>query len=460
MTPEARRLHVLYGIARTIAHGGERTRLIKKGLEQASVGLCADHGLVDLGERARMPGRITHGSQDLVVSRAVLDAVLRRHESVVDSENGYHAVAAPLLAVGRSFGFIYVRRSEPAFNNDDRAFLELTAHLMTLAIMQDEREARRERVAQPPASATELLGDSQPVAILRERLGRFATARDTTVLIRGESGTGKGLVARRLHALSPRADGPFIAVNCAAMPDTLIESELFGHEKGAFTGAGHKRGKFALAHGGTIFLDEVGDLSQSAQAKVLRVVEDHEIQPLGSEETLEVDVRILSATHKSLEDEIAGRRFRQDLYYRLAVAELVVPPLRERGDDILLLADMFLQRAAVRNGRRVRGFSTDARDVLSHYGWPGNVRQLANEVERALLLADGDVVELDDLRARLMAIDSGPVTARRTFADAEREALQRALDSANGSIRGAARTLELSRNTLYRKLRKYDLIHD
>jgi Nif-specific regulatory protein len=353
-----------------------------------------------------------------------------------------------------------MKRKAPAFTPEERAFPDITAQLTDSALSQSDREGHLQRVVETSLGGeAEFLGHTPPMAALRERLQRYAAARDITVLIRGESGTGKGLVARQLHARSPRTDGPFIAVNCAAIPDTLIESELFGHEKGAFTGAARAvRGKFALAHGGTIFLDEVGDLSPSAQAKVLRVVEEREIQPLGSEDTIEVDVRILSATHRSFEDEIAAGRFRADLYYRLAVVELIVPPLRERGDDIVLLAETFLQRAALRLGRRVAGFTTAAREVLRRYGWPGNVRQLANEIERALLLSDVDAIDLDDLRARTTTEARAPLAAPpRTFADAERELLQRALDEAGGNIRAASRTLEISRNMLYRKLRKYNL---
>jgi transcriptional regulator with PAS, ATPase and Fis domain len=392
----------------------------------------------------------------------VLDALIHRRESVLVAEGGQHAVGAPLLAAAQPLGFLYVMRKAPAFTIEDRAFLDVTAQLVAAALTQGEREGRLLRVAEALRETDdEILGATEPLVALRERMHRYAASRDTTVLIRGESGTGKGLVARRLHAHSPRADGPFVAVNCAAIPDTLIESELFGHEKGAFTGAARAlRGKFALAHGGTIFLDEVGDLSPSAQAKVLRVVEEREIQPLGSEETIHVDVRIVSATHRSLEDEIAASRFRADLYYRLAVVELVVPPLRARGNDVVLLAEAFLRRAAQRLGRRARGFTPAAHEVLLRYGWPGNVRQLANEVERALLLSDGDVVDLDDLRAR-MAGDARPsVATAGTFAEAEREVLQRAMSEAGGNIRAATRTLKLSRNTLYRKLRKYKLIRE
>jgi DNA-binding NtrC family response regulator len=460
---DARRLRLLHDVSRLIGSGDERDDLPSKVLERAIAGLGGENGLVGVVERPGSLRRIACRKPDKVLPHAVLEAVLRRSESVLVAEGGQHAVGAPLLAGTRVLGLIYVTRKAVPFTIEDRAFLDVTAQLMAAAMNHGERENRLLRVAEALREPDdELLGDSEPLLALRERMYRYASAHDTTVLIRGESGTGKGLVARRLHAHSPRADGPFVAVNCAAIPDTLIESELFGHDKGAFTGATRAvRGKFALAHGGTIFLDEVGDLSPSAQAKVLRVVEEREIQPLGSEQTIDVDVRILSATHRSLEEEIAGGRFRSDLYYRLAVVELTVPPLRARGDDIVLLADVFLQRAAVRLGRRVQGFTPAAREVLLRYGWPGNVRQLANEVERALLLGDADLIDLDDLRAR-MDRDTGAVVvpAGRSFADAEREVLQRALDEADGNIRGAARALEMSRNTLYRKLRKYKLIGD
>jgi len=457
---DADRLRLLHEVSRVIGAAGERDELAGKILELAIAGLGAEYGIVGLVERSGSLRRIARGRREVVLGPAVLEAVLQRRESVLVGEGGHCAVGAPVLAASRVWGLFYVARRAPAFSPEDRAFLEVTAQLTGAALRQGEREGRLQRVAEASLGAdAELLGTTPPLAALRERLQRYAAARDTTVLIRGESGTGKGLVARQLHKRSPRTDGPFVAVNCAAIPDTLIESELFGHEKGAFTGAARAmRGKFALAHGGTIFLDEVGDLSPSAQAKVLRVVEEREIQPLGSEATVEVDVRILSATHRNFDDEIAAGRFRADLYYRLAVVELMVPPLRDRGDDIILLAEAFLQRAALRLGRRVAGFTTGAREVLLRYSWPGNVRQLANEIERALLLSDVDTIDLSDLRARTATDARVPVAvAARTFAEAERELLQRALDEADGNIRAASRTLEMSRNTLYRKLRKYQL---
>jgi Nif-specific regulatory protein len=460
---EARRLRLLYEVSRMVGAGGERSDLAGRILERAIAGLGGEAGLVGLVEQPGRLRRLAGGNTALVLPPLVLEAVLRRRESILVAEGGQHAVGAPLLSDAGVLGLLYVTRKTPTFTVEDRSFLDVTAQLTAAALSQGDREGRLQRVAEALREpVTELLGSAEPLAAMRERIDRYARAHDTAVLIRGESGTGKGLVARELHARSPRAEGPFVSVNCAAIPDTLIESELFGHEKGAFTGAARAvRGRFALAEGGTLFLDEIGDLSPSAQAKVLRAIEDREIQPLGSEQTIQVDVRILSATHRNLEDDIAAGRFRSDLFYRLAVVELVVPPLRARGNDIVLLAEVFLRRAAQRLGRRVQGFTPAAREVLLQYDWPGNVRQLANEVERALLLGDGELIDLDDLRARMKrdapaAQDAAP----RTFADAEREALQCALDESGGNIRAAARTLELSRNTLYRKLRKYKLIPD
>jgi len=389
----------------------------------------------------------------------VLDALLERRESVRTSENGMFAVGAPLLLPGRVLGLVYVMRWSPAppFDGDDRMFLCLAGHLVATALAQAQREgtlARAVEAARGPAQAPPLLGDSEPMRALRDRIERFA-ASDAAILIRGESGSGKELVARALHARSPRADGPFVAVNCAAIPESLIESELFGHDRGAFTGAGKAvRGKFALADGGTLFLDEVGDLGAAAQAKVLRAIEEGEVTPIGSEETLEVDVRVVSATHKLLEEEIAVGRFRSDLYYRLAVAEIAVPPLGARGNDVVVLAGAFLARAARRLGREVRGFTPDALATLPRQAWPGNVRQLANEIERALLLEDGEWIGLDDLRARTAAGEEGPP---RSLGEHERQLVQRALADAGGNVRAAAKALEISRNTLYRKLKKYGI---
>jgi Nif-specific regulatory protein len=302
----------------------------------------------------------------------------------------------------------------------------------------------------------ELVGASEPMQRLRRETQLYAAARDTSVLIRGESGTGKELVARTLHARSARSTGPFVVVNCAAIPETMIESELFGHERGAFTGAVKQvRGKLALADGGTIFLDEVGDLALAAQAKLLRALEYGEVQPLGSERVLEVDVRVISATHKDLEREIKAGRFREDLYYRLAVGKIDVPPLRARGDDAVQLAGMFLERYAVQLGKRIAGLGPAALDTLRRHPWPGNVRQLRNEIERAAILCDGAIVE--ELGVGVPAATSpapGPVP---TLEEAERRHIESALREHDGNILATARAIGVSRGLLYRKIARYGI---
>jgi len=274
------------------------------------------------------------------------------------------------------------------------------------------------------------------------------------VLIRGESGTGKELVAGAMHALSPRADGPFVAVNCAALPETLVESELFGHEKGAFSGAvKRRRGRFAMAHRGTIFLDEIGDLSLAAQAKILRVLEDGEVTPVGGDTAERVDVRLLAATHKPLESEIAAGRFREDLFYRLSVGELWLPPLRERGDDLLLLARHFLARAARRMGRPCPPLGPAAIEAMRRYEWPGNVRQLLNEMERAAILSEG-VIERLELRGGARAARREEPSwerlqsERSALDEAERQVILAALRRHGGVVARAARELGVPRTTL------------
>ncbi|HEU5162613.1 MAG TPA: sigma-54 dependent transcriptional regulator, partial [Thermoanaerobaculia bacterium] len=238
-----------------------------------------------------------------------------------------------------------------------------------------------------------LIGESEPMKRLEQQI-RSAGRSGSRVLIRGENGSGKEIVARMLHRQSPRAEQPFIAVNCAAIPDELIESELFGHKKGAFTGASEERkGKFELADGGTLFLDEIGDMSMRTQAKVLRALQEQQFQRVGGHQTIQVDVRVIAATNKELEEEIRNGTFREDLYFRLNVLPIAVPPLRERGRDILLLADHFLRRFAADSGQRPKRLSAAAEQKLLGYHWPGNVRELRNLMERLTILEAGEVID-------------------------------------------------------------------
>jgi DNA-binding NtrC family response regulator len=287
--------------------------------------------------------------------------------------------------------------------------------------------------------------------------GRAAKV-DSTVLITGESGVGKERVARLIHEESGRAHKAFVAVNCAAVTESLLESELFGHAKGAFTGATNDRpGLFEAASGGTLFLDEVGEVPTAMQAKLLRVLQEREVRRVGENQSRKVDVRVVAATNRNLLDEVNAGRFRQDLYYRLRVIELKVPPLRERREDILPLARMLLAEATERMGRRVASFSPQAADQLLRYPWPGNVRELGNAIERAVALCEGPRVEVEDLPEEVRAAppsllpDAGP----RTLEDMERAYILAVLARNEGNRARTAEQLDIGIATLYRKLKQY-----
>src|SRR5262245_30533720 len=305
----------------------------------------------------------------------------------------------------------------------------------------------------------EIIGESAPIARLKEQIALVAPT-EGWALITGENGTGKELVARQIHRKSKRAGGPFVAVNCAAIPEELIESELFGHEKGSFTGAlQRKRGRFELADEGTLFLDEIGDMSLMTQAKVLRILQQHTFERVGGTETLEVNVRVIAATNKNLEDEMAEGRFREDLYYRLNVIPFHVPPLRQRREDIGVLVDRFLDRYCGENGVPRKGISERALRGLQQYPWPGNVRELQNIVERLVLMTGGQVIDFEDLppqiaspqRERLRGYESEKLAeARAAF---ERRFLMEKLAENKGNISRTAEVVGLARESLSRKLR-------
>jgi two-component system nitrogen regulation response regulator NtrX len=314
----------------------------------------------------------------------------------------------------------------------------------------------------------EMVGRSPAMEGVRGLIGRVAPT-DARVLITGESGTGKEVVASAIHRMSPRAAGPLIRVNCAAIPRDLVESELFGHERGAFTGATERRrGRFELASGGTLFLDEIGDLSAEAQAKVLRALEGGEIERVGGSETIPVDVRILAATNKELRAEVAGGRFREDLFFRLNVIPLHLPPLRERAGDVPLLVDHFLARYRVKTGLKPPRITPAAMEALSRHSWPGNIRELANILERLAILHAGAEVGAAELRGVL--VGSAPAAADGAayrddddrglsdrLDDYERRLLEGALDAADGSVAEAARRLKTDRANLYRRMRRLEI---
>ncbi|MDR3671129.1 MAG: sigma 54-interacting transcriptional regulator [Holophaga sp.] len=306
-----------------------------------------------------------------------------------------------------------------------------------------------------------LVGNSHAMGQVFEQVAQAAPA-NTTVLIRGESGTGKELVARAIHYNSPRAEKPFIKVSCGALPETLIESELFGVEAGAYTDARQARpGRFELANGGTLFLDEIGELSLTTQVKLLRVLQEREFERLGGGPVTKVDVRVVAATHRDLEAAILDKTFREDLYYRLNVFEVFLPPLRERKTDILLLADHFVEKYTVAHGRDVRRISNSAIDMLMAYHWPGNVRELENCMERAVLVCEGGVIHAHHLPPTLQTAEASGTFLATPFQEAvasfERDLLQDALKSARGNRARAARLLQTTERILNYKVRKYGI---
>lgn len=289
------------------------------------------------------------------------------------------------------------------------------------------------------------------------------SATETSLLVTGESGTGKELVAREVHAESDRAGRPFVAVNCAAMPRSLLESELFGHVKGAFTDAkAARKGLFEQAEGGTVLLDEIGEMPLEMQPKLLRVLQERRVRPIGSHEEVPFDTRLIAATNSDLESEVEKGRFRQDLYYRLNVVQIAVPPLRERGNDILLLAQHFIESVSMRLEKRVSGVSSEAAKKLLEYDWPGNVRQLENCMERAVTLTRLDRILLDDLPEKIRTYEGAGCTSvdldpehLPSLEEVERRHITRVLAATSGNKTQAAKVLGLDRRTLYRKLERY-----
>jgi two-component system, NtrC family, response regulator len=281
---------------------------------------------------------------------------------------------------------------------------------------------------------------------------------DATVLLLGESGTGKELLARALHQLSPRSAKRFVAINCAAIPENLLESELFGYEKGAFTGANRQtRGKIEFADGGTFFLDEVGDLSPALQAKILRFLQERVVERIGGRGEISVDVRIVCATHQNLKKLIEEGRFREDLYYRLSEIVISIPPLRERHGDAALLAHAFMNKFSRREGRSVRGFKQEALDAIEAYSWPGNVREMENFIKRAVIMAEGTQIGVEDLGLQAETARAEPLNLRQVRDEAERTAINKVLSRVDGNIAEAAQLLGISRPTLYDLIKRHAL---
>ncbi len=332
--------------------------------------------------------------------------------------------------------------------------------------LKEENRALKEHLRSDYDIAN-IIGRSQPMKKLMDMMSMVAPS-EATVLITGESGTGKELIARSLHFNSPRKEKPLVVVNCASITETLLESELFGHEKGAFTGADKRReGRFMQANHGTIFLDEIGETSPTMQAKLLRVLQEKEVQRVGGEETIKVDVRIVAATNRNLEADVANGRFREDLFYRLNVMNLNVPPLKERQEDIPLFAQHFLKKFADKNRKTVKGFVPLAVDMLLNYDWPGNVRELENAIERAVILLTGEHITEKQLPLNITKkypdLSTSPIAAApvmdgtRSMEEIEKEAILATLKASGGNKSETARRLGITRKTLHNKLKNYGL---
>ncbi len=337
------------------------------------------------------------------------------------------------------------------------AFCALSSAALETASEISNLELRTTLAESQLASRTGILGSSPAVQTLLRQIEKVAP-RETTILIQGESGTGKELVARAIHRLSPRASRPFLALNCAAIAENLLESELFGHEKGAFTGATELRpGKLELAAGGTVFLDEIGEMPLPLQAKMLRVLQQRECERVGGRKVIPLDIRIVAATNRDLAAEVKQGRFREDLYHRLNVVSLRTPPLRERGEDIAELAHAFLARSAAAASRQVSGFTPDALAALRRHDWPGNIRELENVIERAVVLGDLPLVQLEDLPDSLGESQPDAPAFHRTVHDAKRQAIVDAWRLAGGDYKLAATTLGVHPNSLLRMIRNLNL---
>ena len=327
------------------------------------------------------------------------------------------------------------------------------------ALAAERLRAENAELRARAASDGQMIGDSGPMREILETIRKTAPTSGR-VLISGENGTGKELVARALHSESRRAEASFVKVNCAAIPHDLIESELFGHEKGAFTGAtAARRGKFEQADGGTLFLDEIGDMSLSAQAKVLRVLQEGELERVGGSETIQVDVRVIAATNKKLADEIAAGRFREDLFYRLNVVPIELPPLRERKKDIPKLVGHFLASACEGHGKRQKQIEQPAITLLMQHDWPGNVRELRNSIERLVILVEAETITADDVQAALPAVKQvksayrDGASLREMVSAAERDVILRALEQHDHHVSRTAAALQIERSHLYKKMR-------
>ncbi len=421
--------------------------------------------------------RIVLSGREAILAQDVKDNTQLAVFDSLGEMRAMSVICAPIHCDDRVRGLVHLYATNPdnALDEQDLDFTMAVARQLAIALdFVTERDslksgldqARNENKSLRSQLEHEqrLIGESSAMTSLRDRLNLIADT-DASVLIRGESGCGKELIARTIHLSSPRREGPFVCLNCAALNESLLESELFGHEKGSFTGATDRKiGRFEQADRGTLFLDEVGEMSPGIQAKFLRVLEGHPFERIGGRKAIQVDVRILAATNRNLEEAVEDGDFRKDLYFRLHVAELVAAPLRERRDDIPMLADFFLKRFVDKTGRMITGFTDEAMELLTSYDWPGNVRELQNTIERTVILCRNEVVrrsdiQLSSLAGRLShsepARQSTEEYEELSLADIERSHILTTLDHTDWNKSRAAQILGIERSTLDRKLKRY-----
>lgn len=450
MDDETQKLYV-------VSATGVRSREIKQiqvELGEGIVGWVAKYG---------KPFSTPDARQESAHKREIAEAVGYESKSIL---------CVPMRCKDRVVGAIEVinKIGNPEFTQKDMDILWLFANYAGVAVenarlygmvMRENSELRRELGGVHKTDPRELMGKSSKISELLNVAKRVA-GTNATILLRGESGSGKELVAHAIHQASQRADKPFIAVNCGALPDTLLETELFGHEKGAFTGAiSRKLGRFELANGGTIFLDEIGDTSLPMQVKMMRVLQEKEFERVGGTRKLTVDVRVIAATNQNLEEKMKQGTFREDLYYRLNVITIHVPPLRERVVDIPILAEHFLRRYSFETNRKIKDFTDDAINAIIEYGWPGNVRELENAIEHAVILSSDDIIQLEDLPRHIYQKAEEDTSYTMSLEDAQkgfkRELILKALQQTNGNRTQAAKLLKIQRTYLSRLIKELEI---
>ena len=475
------------GLQRALEILAQRRRVLQasvvlKDPDSDQLQIAASEGLTAEGQRATwaigegVTGRVVQTGRPVVIPQISQEPMFLhrtgRRKRSGRSDTSFLCVPIPgdRKAIG-AFNVDLAFRKDRNYDQDLQLFRVVATMIGQAIRLKQMVEAERQRLLDENAHLKEelkerydfshIVGTSGPMRQVFEQIARVAST-NTTVLIRGESGTGKELIAHAIHYSSARARKPFVKVSCAALPDSLIESELFGYERGAFTGAtARKKGRFELADGGTLFLDEIGDVNLSTQVKLLRVLQEREFERLGGTAAIQANVRLVAATNTDLEKAIAAGTFREDLYYRLNVFTIFVPPLRERKTDILLLADHFLEKYAIEHGRNIKRISTPAIDMLMAYHWPGNVRELQNIIERAVLVCDAAVVHGHHLPPTLQTGEASGTVAGMSLSNAvaayEKDLIQDALKTTRGNRVRAAMLLDSTERIISYKVKKYHI---